>query len=810
MPNGYLQIPDWFSFENQGGNIAAADLTGTGKQDLLVITIDNPGGKNRGIYRIGRALNGDGIPTGGWTPWIDVPDWFSFENEGAGAAIADVDQDGHQDLIVFMIDSPAGQNQGFYRVGKQLDANGNILGGWGPWIPIPDWFSFENQHGAIAAADLDADGNVELIVAMIDNPPGLNRALYRIGRSLDADGNVTDGWTPWFDVPDWFSWENQGFGIAVLHNGGQPDLAVFQIDNAVEQNQAFYKIGSHLHANGNVGAWSLWHGVPAWFAWENQGGGIATVTINGERRLVAMMVDNATAQNAGYYRLLPLDTVPERDGQWNLLPFHSQVLPVHLALLPKGKVLVFAGSGSSAVRFNAPDFGNVAHGIFTSVVWDPTAAHPGNFVHPPTLVAPNHRPFDFFCGGDTLLADGRLLSVGGTGHYNPFTGRNDACVFDPVAQTWSFVKPMAHGRWYPTVITLGNGQALAATGLTEDFAEPHNNTLEIYDPAHDNWEILRFPNGFPGLPLYAHLYLMADGRVFFNGGRMDDDLQVDPCIIDLSHNPVQTIPVFGMLGGGMRNQSASVLLPPAQDQRVMIIGGGPAGKPNKTDAIDEVDIVDLKNPNPQFVRAAPLNFPRLHLNAVLLPDRTVFATGGSLKQEDAPLARLQPEVYDPATDMWTPMAPSTVPRLYHSTAILLPDATVLSAGSNPEGGTHVQWDQDPEEEMRLEVFSPPYLFRAPRPTIAAAPDHGTYGQSIQITSPQSANIRWVSLIRNCVTTHSFDGSQRLVDLEITGRANGVVTAKIPQNPNITPPGWYMLFLVQNNGVPSTASWIRVA
>ena len=221
--------------------------------------------------------------------------------------------------------------------------------------------------------------------------------------------------------------------------------------------------------------------------------------------------------------------------------------------------------------------------------------------------------------------------------------------------------------------------------------------------------------------------------------------------------------------------------------------------------------MDLKNPNPQFVPAAPLNFPRLHLNAVLLPERTVLATGGSLKQEDAPLARLQPEVYDPpATDMRAPMAPSTVPRLYHSTALLLPDATVLSASSNPEGGTHVQWDQDPEEEMRLEVFSPPYLFRTPRPTIAGAPDHGTYGQSIQITSPQLANIRWVSLIRNCVTTHSFDSSQRLVDLEITSRANGVVTAKIPQTPNITPPGWYMLFLVQNDGVPSTASWIRVA
>src|SRR5207249_9578328 len=115
MPNGYLQIPDWFSFENQGGNIAAGDLTGTGQQDLLVIAVDNPAGQNRGVYRIGRALDAQDIPGGGWTPWIDVPDWFSFENQGVGAAIADVDHDGRQDLIVLMIDNPPGQNRGLYR-----------------------------------------------------------------------------------------------------------------------------------------------------------------------------------------------------------------------------------------------------------------------------------------------------------------------------------------------------------------------------------------------------------------------------------------------------------------------------------------------------------------------------------------------------------------------------------------------------------------------------------------------------------------------------------------------------------------------
>ena len=313
---------------------------------------------------------------------------------------------------------------------------------------------------------------------------------------------------------------------------------------------------------------------------------------------------------------------------------------------------------------------------------------------------------------------------------------------------------------------------------------------------------MHFPAGFPGLPLYAHLFLLADGRVFFDGGRMDDELEVDPCVIDLTHEPVQTAVVGGMAGGAMRNQSASVLLPPAQDQRVMIIGGGPAGKPNKTDAIDDVDIVDFKAAIPRFVAAAPLNLPRLHLNAVLLPDRTVFVTGGSLKQEDQPLARLQPEIYDPAADTWTLMAASTVPRLYHSTALLLPDGRVVAAGGNPEGGAHVVWDQDPEEEMRLDVFSPPYLFKGARPAIASAPDQCTVpGTLFRSDRRDASNIRWVSLVRNGVTTHSFDTSQRLVDLPIASRTGSTISVSVPANRNLAPPGWYMLFLVSAAGNP---------
>ena len=312
------------------------------------------------------------------------------------------------------------------------------------------------------------------------------------------------------------------------------------------------------------------------------------------------------------------------------------------------------------------------------------------------------------------------------------------------------------------------------------------------------------------MPLYAHLFLLGDGRVFFDGGHMDDVLLLDPCVIDLTRDPVPIQGIGGLNARDMRNQSASVLLPPAQDQRVMLVGGGPDGKPDKTDAVDNVDIVDFKNPNPTFTPGQPLNLPRLHLNTVLLPDRTVFATGGSLKQEDAPLARLQSEIYDPVKDTWTLTAACAVPRLYHSTALLLPDARVVTAGGNPEGGTHVPWDEDPDEEMRIEIFSPPYLFRGARPTIKAAAVEWKYGQLVDIQTVDAGTLGFVSLIRHCVTTHSYDTNQRLVDAPIASQQGGVVRVKVPDNPNVAPTGWYLLFLVNKAGVPSVAQSIHLS
>ena len=814
MANGFTAIPDWFSQENQGAGIALADLSNSGQQDMLVLMVNNPAGQNQGLYKVGKNLDAAGNVTGGWGNWLAIPDWFSQENQGAGIATADLDGDNHLELLVFMIDNPQEQNAGYYRVGKKLDADGNVTGNWGPWLTIPDWFPWENQYGSITVTDIDHDGNPDLVIFMIDNPPGQNAAYYRIGRKLDADGNVTGGWTPWTPVPNWFSWENQGAGIAIadLDNSGLLDLIVFMIDNAANQNQAFYNIGKNIQPDGSIlGGWGSWLGVPEWFSWENQGAGIATRTVDGKTALFVLMVDNPVGQNAGLYRVLELDEDVKTRGQWELLPYFSEVLAVHAAVISTGKVLFFAGAGSSQVRLHSPDFGNMEKGFWTSVVWDPaTPPLPNtdsNFFHPETIRDEHGITYDFFCGGDAFLPDGRLLQGGGSLDYprdgHGFLGLKNAFVFDPQTQQWAKVQSMARGRWYPTLITLADGRLLAASGLDENGNL--NTTLELYSPDNDTWQELPVPP--VGLPLYAHLFLMQDGQIFFSGGRMDDPNPLGPCLLNIAEHPIHVTPIPGLNDPATRNQSASVLLPPAQDQKVMILGGGPE---DETDATDSCAVVDLQAEHPAYQAVAPMNLPRMHLNAVQLPDHTIFVSGGSLKREDEITARRQSEIYDPATDTWRICATATVSRKYHSIALLLPDGRVIVAGSNPAGGHQVPWlPPDPNEELRMEVYSPPYLFKGPRPVINAVPLEWHYGDTVAISSQQAGIIRWASLIKAGMTTHSFNNSQRLVDLAIISQAAGIITATVTKQPTIAPPGWYMLFITGTDGVPSVAKWVHL-
>jgi FtsP/CotA-like multicopper oxidase with cupredoxin domain/sugar lactone lactonase YvrE len=451
-------------------------------------------------------------------------------------------------------------------------------------------------------------------------------------------------------------------------------------------------------------------------------------------------------------------------GYWELLPCETPALAVHAALMHTGKVLFFAGSGNDELYTTG----------FRSAVYD---YENGEFSMPPT-------PIDVFCAGQSFLPDGRLLVAGGTERYDPFVGLKAALVFDPITEQWTFVHPMKNGRWYPTLITLGDGRVMSTSG----GGAPEN---EIYDNP-SGWSVAG-----PGIlwPLYPHLHLLKDGRVFHSGMRLGGS-GLNPGFLNPTTGAYAPLPLAAIPASfnlGARDQGATVLLPPAQSQKIMVMGGG-------SPSINSVHIIDTDAASPAYVAAPAMLRNRIHVNSVILPDRTVVATGGSGVAEDALTASTEAEIYDPATNTWTTGARARVPRLYHSVALLLPDARVLTASSNPSRRN---------DEMRIEIYHPPYLFRGPRPCIERAPERVTLGASFTLHVPNAIDIKWISLVRPMATTHSYDSEQRLVDIPF--RRSGVckLNAQMPGNTNLVPPGYYMLFVVNKRGVPSIARWVRV-
>jgi hypothetical protein len=475
-------------------------------------------------------------------------------------------------------------------------------------------------------------------------------------------------------------------------------------------------------------------------------------------------------------------------GSWQLLSYTSPVPVVHAALLRTGRVLFIAGSGNDPTNYP-----------FTrgSVVLDLNASN-GSPQFPANPVNSQGKQIDLFCCGHTFLRDGRLLLAGGTLQYDPFFGLKDAVLFDPVSRGWTRLPSMAGGRWYPTLTTLGDGRVLAVSGL--DTAGKYNPLSEIYTSG-SGWKPLAKPLNWTTSqtwPMYAHLFLLDDGRIFYSGGRLGSNKGVTPCIWNMGKNT--TSGVGGLTNNALRNQAASVLLPPAQEQRVMIIGGGPST--GTSAATSDCNIADLSAATPAYQRADSLNRARMHHNAVLLPDRTVFVCGGSDLLENLTRAVRTAEIYDPALNTWTEVAAAAVPRLYHAVALLLPDGRVVSAGSNP---------QREDDDKRIEIYRPPYLSAGARPGISGAPTQLTYGQPFQISTPSSAqagSIEWCSLIRPGATTHSFDMEQRLVDVPFTV-SGAALNATMPANRNLAPPGYYMLFISNRSKIPSVARWVQV-
>jgi len=454
-------------------------------------------------------------------------------------------------------------------------------------------------------------------------------------------------------------------------------------------------------------------------------------------------------------------------GQWTTLPYVMPINPIHMALMNNGQVLIVAGSGYDAANSN-----------YEAAVWDPRAG---------TIIRQSVG-WDMFCNGMVVLPDGRVFINGGNLKYNPWLGERRSAVYDPVTGQFTDLENMAHGRWYPTVTMLGDGSVMTFSGLSEFGAT--NRSVEIYRVG-SGWSPEYDSSWVP--PLYPWMHLLPDGNVFVSGS-ISQSWTFAPSTKTWSAMAPTNL-------GRTRRYGSSVLLPlsPADGYapRVMIFGGGDP-------ATATTEIIDLSAPAPQWQYGPAMSQPRIEMNATILPSGRVLALGGSGRDEDAATAGLNAEVYDPATNTFSSAGANAFPRLYHSNALLLPDATVALVGSNPTQGVY---------EQHIEIYSPAYLFNADgslatRPSVTGVAPTITYGGTFQVQTPEAADIASVVLMRPGAPTHAFDMDQRLVRTSYTV-GNGVLNVTAPPNGNIAPPGYYMLFIVNSAGVPSIASFMQL-
>jgi len=479
----------------------------------------------------------------------------------------------------------------------------------------------------------------------------------------------------------------------------------------------------------------------------------------------------------------------------------------HAALLRTGEV-IFLESGTD------------------TILWDPSdEATPQFTVIPGSTTG---LTADLFCSGHVVLSDGQLLVVGGGGGGPGAATSIQGWKYEPVGHTWTRTGDMTTMRWYPTALMLGDeqgptgasGRVLVAggwggTGGMEIYSEATNSftPLAVNGPITKN-----FGQTYPGL------HLLPGGEVFYAptgfancstgspGGYADGPAAWFTFDAPMGATSGHWTEVAGPSIDRAKGMSVVLLQPTYPYVRVAVFGGGPAGT-NST-----AQVINLSTLSPTWgpTSTVPDGRGRVNGNAVLLPDSTVLVCGG-LQSAPFPTWIYRPNAL---VNAWREMDEMNRPRHYHSCALLLPSGKVMVAGGASSGGCSLS------VENSIEVFSPPYLFNAdgtaaarpvienvdgevPSPTDAPQFHHG---DTFTIETPQADSVAKVVLIRPMAVTHQTDSEQRVLHLTFHQSGTTQLTATAPDgiHPHaMAPRGYYMLFILDGNGVPSEGKFIHL-
>ncbi|MDX6718405.1 MAG: hypothetical protein QOJ63_659 [Solirubrobacteraceae bacterium] len=500
-------------------------------------------------------------------------------------------------------------------------------------------------------------------------------------------------------------------------------------------------------------------------------------------------------------------------GRWNRErgPIAMPVVGINAVLLPTGRVMMWGRP--------SPDPAVAKAG--SAWLWDPASGLTKR-IDPPEVRHPDGHlgPAEIWCSGQSVLADGSVLVTGGNladaTATSGWKGLSTVFVFDPFSETWAAQPAMRHGRWYPSQLLMGDGRTLIMSGLDETGVEPTNSNtdVELFTPAAttaaQGTVSVIGGRGATGQPpdggLYPHLFWMRGGHALVAGPQTKDSWTLRP---GSGAGPMtwQDAPNLSR----ERLYGSAVLLPGGPDgaTRVMEIGGivDPAPATPDTEVFDEATSSWSAGPAQHVGRA--------HANTVLLPDGSMVTVGGGIGHTTTGLYEATPEhkqveLYDPRSATWRLGAAQQERRAYHSTALLLPDARVLSAGDDAvEAGVR---DSGPSLDD-AEIYEPPYLFAgdgslAARPQISLAPASVPWGTRFAIHT--TSDVARAVLVAPGAVTHANDMNQRHVELSIAERYPGAgVNAVSPPSADVAPPGYYMLFLIDGRGVPSVARFVRL-
>lgn len=453
------------------------------------------------------------------------------------------------------------------------------------------------------------------------------------------------------------------------------------------------------------------------------------------------------------------------DGGW-LSPSQDNwpLIPIHAVLTPDARVLTYGTDGSGRQT-----------GYFVYDVWDPSAGLSNGHI---TLN--NLTLTDLFCSSQVILPQsGSVFIAGGdnwTGTRTTNTGNNNTNLYRYTDDTLTRGPNMNRARWYASTTVLPNGEVYVQGG------KDGGDRPEVRDP-NGNLRLLSNVDTSGLSTWYPRNFVAPDGRIFgFDvTGRM---YYVDP----VGNGQYAAAGQFSTANAG-RTSAAAMFLP----GRILQFGGKSNG------AI----VIDIRGANPVVTPTQSMSTQRQWVSATILADGRVLATGGSRVANELTGVNNAAEIWNPTTGTWRVGASGSRARLYHSGALLLPDATVLVQGGGAPG---------PLLNLHAEIYYPPYLYNAsggfrPRPVISSAPSTIDIGVDFAVVS-DSTSIRRVTLVKTGSVTHSVNMDQRFIELAFTQAS----TTSFVQSPNVAadaPPGYYLLFVIDDHDVPSVARIVRV-